>query len=104
LRAAIASITKQRPATTISETSTKPDSSSDLDGSCGYSYERDRLSFQKIDYPPWDMYFCHKIEYRFPLIDHLCDAFNRHAEFDCTLFMERTRQMWGTSWLYRAGE
>src|SRR5438093_7185597 len=67
----------------------------------GYSYERDMLSFQKIDYPPWDMYFCQQAEYRFPLIDYLCDTFDLHAEFDCTLFMQRTRQTWGTSWLYR---
>ena len=25
----------------------------DLDGSCGYDYRRDMLSFQQIDYPPW---------------------------------------------------
>ena len=73
----------------------------DLDGSCGYSYERDMLSFQKIDYPPWNLYFCHECRYDFPLIDHLRTAFELEPVFDCVLFMQNTKQTWGTSWLYR---
>ena len=102
LSAVIASVSKQTPAGTIfRDVDEARQFVFDLDGSCGYSYERDMLSFQKIDYPPWDMYFCHEAEYQFPLIDYLCDTFDLHAEFDCTLFMQRTRQTWGTSWLYR---
>jgi hypothetical protein len=73
----------------------------DLDGSCGYSYEREMLSYQKIDYPPWDLYFCHEYEYDFALIDYLRTAFGLELEFDCVLFMQNTRQTWGASWLYR---
>ena len=59
------------------------------------------LSFQKIDYPPWDMYFCHDYSYEFPLMDYVCDTFDLETELDCVLFMQNTRQTWGTSWLYR---
>ncbi len=59
------------------------------------------LPFQKIDYPPWDMYFCHEHDYEFSLIDYLRDTFGLELEFDCVLFMKNTRQTWGSSWLYR---
>lgn len=72
-----------------------------LDGSCGYSFERNMLSFQKIDYPEWDMYFCHDAEYDFPLLNHLVDSFEIDAELDCILFMCDTPQTWCSSWLYR---
>jgi hypothetical protein len=49
------------------------------------------LSFQKIDYPPWDMYFCHECSYEFPLIDYLCATFDLRAELDCVLFMHSTK-------------
>jgi hypothetical protein len=55
----------------------------DLDGSCGYNYRQDMLSFQKIDYPPWDMYFCHEYSYHFPLVDYLCKRFDLQPELDC---------------------
>ena len=70
--AVMASISKDKPATT---NFTNMDEAKkfvfDLDGSSGYSYERDMLSYQKIDYPPWDMYFCHEYQYDFPLMDYL---------------------------------
>ena len=75
----------------------------DLDGSGGYDYGRGMLSFQKIDYPPWDMYFCHESSYHFPLIDYLHDTFGLDTELDCVLFMRNTPQTWGASWLYRDG-
>jgi hypothetical protein len=59
------------------------------------------LSFQKIDYPPWDMYFCHESTYEFPLIEYLGEAFGLQPELDCVLFMQNTAQTWGASWLYR---
>jgi hypothetical protein len=61
----------------------------------------DMLSFQKIDYPPWDMYFCHEHRYDFALIDYLRENLGLDLELDCVLFMQNTRQTWGTSWLYR---
>jgi hypothetical protein len=101
--AAISSISKEPPPTTIFPTvDAAKEFAFDLDGSCGYSYERDSLSYQKIDYPPWDMYFCHEFEYEFPLIDYLNRTFGLQPELDCVLFMRDTRQTWGTSWLYRA--
>jgi hypothetical protein len=102
LYALMASITKQTPATTtfrgIKEAT---DFVFNLDGSCGYSYERDMLSFQKIDYPEWDMYFCHEYEYKFPLMNYLREAFGLDMKIDCVLFMQNTPQTWGASWLYR---
>ena len=98
----MSAITKERPTTTIfRDVDEAKEFAFDLDGSCGYSYERDMLSFQKIDYPPWDLYFCHEVKFHFPLIDYLRNAFGLHTEFDCTLFMQNTKQTWGSSWLYR---
>jgi hypothetical protein len=99
--AVMASISKQKPATTIfADVDDAKKFVFDLDGSCGYSYERSKLSFQKIDYPPWDMYFCHESRFQFPLIDYLCETFELEPELDCVLFMQKTKQTWGTSWLY----
>ncbi len=102
LTAVMASVTKDRPETTaFADVDEARQFVFDLDGSCGYSYEKDMLSFQKIDYPPWDMYFCHEFRYEFPLIDHLAEAFGLEPELDCALFMQNTAQTWGASWLYR---
>jgi hypothetical protein len=102
LTAAMASVNKEKPDSTLfADIEEAKQFVFDLDGSCGYDYGRDMLSFQKIDYPPWDMYFCHECRYEFPLIDYLCDAFDLRAELDCVLFMQNTKQVWGTSWLYR---
>ncbi|MDX1958170.1 MAG: hypothetical protein SFU98_06335 [Leptospiraceae bacterium] len=99
--AKLSSINKDKPSTTIFENVDKAKQFIfDLDGSCGFSYERQKLSFQKIDYPPWDMYFCHDYEYNFELINYLNKAFNLTPEFDCVLFMKDTKQTWGSSWLY----
>ncbi len=98
----MSSVNKEKPDTTIfSGIEDAKQFVFDLDGSCGYDYGRDMLSFQKIDYPSWDMYFCHEFTYHFPLIDYLCDRFDLRAELDCALFMRNTKQTWGTSWLYR---
>jgi hypothetical protein len=102
LEAAMASVTKEKPDTTVfADIEEAKQFVFDLDGSCGYHYGRDMLSFQKIDYPPWDMYFCHGFSYQFPLIDYLCETYDLRAELDCVLFMQNTKQTWGTSWLYR---
>ncbi|HZW33905.1 MAG TPA: hypothetical protein VFF52_24495 [Isosphaeraceae bacterium] len=46
------------------------------------------------------MSFCHEARDDFPLIDYLVETFELQAELDCVLFMEKTKQTWGTSWLY----
>ena len=47
------------------------------------------------------MYFCHQYGYEFPLMDYICESFGLKAELDCVLFMQKTRQTWGSSWMYR---
>lgn len=71
-----------------------------LDGSCGYHWGKNRLSFQKIQYPQWDLQFCHKYEYDFALLNYLFQEYRLQPEFDCVLFMEKVPQVWGGSWLY----
>ena len=89
--AVMASVTKEKPDTTVfADVEEAKQFVFDLDGSCGYSYERDMLSFQKIDYPPWDMYFCHEYRYEFPLMDYVYATFGLDAELDCVLFMQDT--------------
>jgi hypothetical protein len=101
-QAVMSSVTKEKPDTTIfADIEEAKHFVFDLDGSCGYEYGRDMLSFQKIDYPPWDMYFCREYSYEFPLIDYLCETFDLRAELDCVLFMQNTSQTWGSSRLYR---
>ncbi|SFJ19273.1 hypothetical protein [Planctomicrobium piriforme] len=95
------SISKERPESSLfSGIESATEFLFNLDGSCGYSFTRKMLSFQKIDYPEWDMYFCHDAEFDFPLLTHLMDSFHIEAELDCILFMKDTPQTWGSSWLY----
>jgi hypothetical protein len=104
LHATMASVNKQRPVTTLfRDVEEATEFVFNLDGSCGYDYAREMLSFQRIDYPKWDMYFCHECEYRFPLLECLSETFKLNLEFDCVLFMQNTPQTWGSSWLYRNG-
>ncbi|MCD8534898.1 MAG: DUF2071 domain-containing protein [Verrucomicrobia bacterium] len=72
-----------------------------LDGSCGYHYSKNKLSFQKIQYPDWDLQFCHEFEYKFSLLDYLFSTYDICPEFDCVLFMEKVPQVWGSTWLYK---
>ena len=102
LRAVLASVSKRAPPTTaFRDVHEATDFVFNLDGSCGYSYRCDRLSFQKIDYPTWDMYFCHDCEYQFSLVEYVRETFGLDLEFDCVLFVQDTPQTWGSSWLYR---
>lgn len=75
-----------------------------LDGSCGYHFSQHKLSFQRIQYPTWDLQFCHEADYDFSLLNYLFAAYNLQPEFDCVLFMKQVPQVWGSSWLYRADE
>ena len=103
LSAKMDSVSKEKPATTIfSDIEAATDFVFNLDGSCGFSFSRNKLSFQKIDYPEWDMYFCHEATYDFPLLRHLIESFEIDAELDCILFMQNTPQTWCSSWLYSA--
>lgn len=100
--AVMASINKQKPDTTVfADVEHAKRFIFDLDGSCGYHYGSGSLSFQKIDYPAWDMFFCHQYTYAFPLIDYLCASFDIRADLDCVLFMQNTKQTWRTSQFYR---
>lgn len=101
LRADMKAVSKTRPDSTIfSDIQDATDFVFNLDGSCGYSFAIDKLSFQRIDYPKWDMYFCHACTYNFPLLDHLVESLGIDAAFDSVLFMQNTRQTWRSSWLY----
>ncbi len=75
-----------------------------LDGSCGYHFSRNKLSFQRIQYPKWDLRFCHRFDYDFSLLKYLFAAYDLQPEFDCVLFLEKVPQVWGSSWLYKPDE
>jgi len=101
LTAKMDSISKNKPDSTVfADIEAATDFVFNLDGSCGFNFRRNMLSFQKIDYPEWDMYFCHDAEYDFPMLRHVMDEFKIEAELDCVLFMQNTPQTWCSSWLY----
>ena len=60
-----------------------------LDGSCGYHWGKNKLSFQQIVYPKWNLQFCHQYEYDFALLDYLFSNFDLQPQLDCVLFMEK---------------
>jgi hypothetical protein len=72
----------------------------ELDGSCGYNYSKDNLSFQEIDYPDWDVSFCHDFSLSSSLLDYLVETYDLDLTFDCTLYMADVDQAWNRSWLY----
>jgi hypothetical protein len=72
----------------------------ELDGSCGYNFERDELSFQEIEYPDWDVSFCHEFSLDSSLVYHLVEAYDLDLTFDCALYMADVDQTWKRSWLY----
>lgn len=75
-----------------------------LDGSCGFDWARRRISFQPIEYPEWDLSFCHRVEYGFPLLDTLAREFDLELALDSTLCMRNTHQTWCAATLYRNDE
>lgn len=100
-RAELDSVTKEPPSTTtFADIQEATNFVFQLEGSCGYSYPARKLSFQRIEYPTWDLYFCTRFEHEFALTEYLFEAYDLKAEFDCTLFMEKVPQVWGSSWLY----
>lgn len=95
-------LSKEKPDTTIfADVKAATDFIYELDGSAGYSYSLNMLSFQKIDYPAWDIYFCHQYDYDFGLLNYLFKAYELDAELDCVLFMEKVPQVWNAAWMYR---
>ncbi len=101
--AALGTLSKKPPATScFANVAAATDFLFELDGSCGYDYATDRLSFQEIEYPEWDLSFCHVFRARFPLIEHLERWYDLDLEFDCALFMQNVRQVWRSAWLYPA--
>jgi hypothetical protein len=100
-RGELASLSKEKPATTcFADIAEATEFVFQLDGSSGYHWGKDRLSFQKIQYPQWDLRFCHEYDYDFALLNYLFREFDLQPEFDCVLFMEKVPQVWGASWLY----
>lgn len=98
----MASLSKDKPETTqFEDVDAATDFVYQLDGSCGFDFNSGKLSFQYIDYPEWDIQFCHDYEYDFSLLNYLFETFDLEAELDCVLYMEQVKQTWGTSWLYR---
>jgi hypothetical protein len=98
----IESLSKDKPDTTIfDDVKAATDFVYELDGSCGYDFNSGKLSFQHIDYPEWDIQFCHQYEYDFSLLNYLFETYELEPELDCVLYMEKVKQTWGTSWLYR---
>jgi hypothetical protein len=73
-----------------------------LDGSCGYQWSSGRLSFQTIEYPEWDISFCHDVDWDLPLLEAVAREFELRLEYDSTVYMHDTPQVWGATRLFRA--
>lgn len=73
-----------------------------LDGSCGYQWSSKRLSFQTIEYPEWDISFCHDVHWELPLVEAVAREFELRLEYDSTVYMHDTPQVWGATRLFRA--
>lgn len=102
LRIDLTTLSKAPPTTTIFHSvEAATDFVLQLDGSCGYDYDSDRLSLQIIGYPAWDTRFCHDYDFSFNLLEYLFAEFALDAELDHVLYMEKTPQTWGASFLYR---
>jgi len=101
LRAQKASITKAPPmCSRFNDIDSATDYAFRLDGSCGFDWATRRISFQPIEYPEWDLSFCHDVAFQFPLLDTLAREFDIELEFDSVLCMENTHQTWCKSTLF----
>lgn len=102
LSAEKASISKSPPATSLfPDIETATDYAFRLDGSCGFDWSSRRISFQPIEYPEWDLSFCHHTDFQFPLLDTLAREFQLALSFDSVLCMENTHQTWCSSTLFK---
>ena len=101
LTASLDSVTDDPPETTaFDDVSEATDFVLELDGSCGYNFAKDKLSFQDIEYPDWDVSFCHEFTLDSTLIDYLVDAYDLDLTFDCSLYMADVDQTWKRAWMY----
>ncbi|WP_049970631.1 DUF2071 domain-containing protein [Haladaptatus cibarius] len=101
LTASMDSISDEPPETTAFDDVTEAtDFVLELDGSCGYNFAKGKLSFQDIDYPDWDVSFCHDFSLDSSLIDYLETSFDLDLTFDCALYMGDVDQTWRRSWMY----
>jgi hypothetical protein len=96
------SISKSPPSTSLfPDIETATDYAFRLDGSCGFDWSSRRISFQPIEYPEWDLSFCHHTDYQFPLLDTLAREFQLALSYDSVLCMENTHQTWCSSTLFK---
>ncbi|MBX0297643.1 hypothetical protein [Haloarcula nitratireducens] len=101
LTASLNSVSDECPDSTVFDNVTEAtDFVLELDGSCGYNFTKDKLSFQNIEYPEWDVSFCHDFSLSSSLLDYLAETYDLDMTFDCTLYMADVDQAWNRSWLY----
>ena len=101
LTASMDAISDEPPETTAFEDAAEAtDYVLELDGSCGYNFAREKLSFQEIEYPDWDVSFCHEFTLDSSLIDYLVESFDLDLTYDCTLYMADVGQTWKRARLY----
>lgn len=101
LTASMDAISDNPPDTTVFEdVSEATEFVLELDGSCGFNFAQEKLSFQEIEYPDWDVSFCHECSLDSSLVDHLATAYDLDLTFDCTLYMADVDQTWKRAWLY----
>ena len=101
LDASLDSVSDDPPETTaFSDVTEATDFVLELDGSCGYHFGKDKLSFQDIEYPDWDVSFCHEFTLESELLDYLEAEYDLDMTFDCALYMADVDQTWQRSFLY----
>lgn len=101
LTASMDSITDDPPSSTaFADIEEATDFVLELDGSCGYNFARDRLSFQDIEYPGWDVSFCREFSLDSSLLDYLVESYDLDHTLDCALYMGDVDQTWKRAWLY----
>lgn len=101
LSASMDSIDAEPPESTVFEdVSEATDFVLELDGSAGYNFSKRKLSYQDIEYPDWDVSFCHEFSLDSDLIDYLVESYDLDLTFDCALYMGDVDQTWKRSRLY----
>ncbi len=101
LTASIDTVNNEPPESTVfQDVEEATDFVLELDGSCGYNFARNQLSFQDIDYPNWDVSFCHEFSLDSSLIDYLVESYDIDLTLDCALYMGDVDQTWKRAWLY----
>lgn len=105
LTASMDSVGDEPPKSTVfGDVSEATDFVLELDGSCGYNFAKGKLSFQDVEYPDWEVSFCHDVSLQSSLIDHLAEAHGIDPTFDSALYVADVDQTWKRSWLYDPNE